>query len=615
MGGRWRAAKNWALNVGCWMLAVFSRRPRKIILLTPLLLAPGLLPAQTPPSVPAGSLMQLQVAQPMVDVTTPVTAEASFDPPVVRPGEKTFYRVTVDATESSIQWPDNFYVPLVIELGPGVRGQIVQNLPGKFRPLTTFVYEARATAAGHFTVPAFNVAAYGKLVTVPAASLDAVAENSISNPPARRIVLETSATNLFLGQPFHVRVLLPASPPNSVEALREVQLNGDGFMTDKTQLRQAVEMVDRDGQKFPAFVMEMTVTPIAAGELSLSAQGFTAGREFSGPISITGQVIIPGGPPKYVLLVSEPVALRVQPLPAEGRLPGFTGAIGKFTHDPPQLSTNRVGVGEAVHVKMAVHGEGNLNRLVPPAPPQVKDWQIIPDPSPDFSFTLIPLTDEATATPAIPFSCFDPASASYVDLTIPPLPIAVVAEGMPVALPAMDESRAAGVPAKLSGLAPAPGKSASSLKPLQLRGWFVGVQLAPAAGFLALWQWDRRRRFFELHPDILRRRQAKRELRREKRRLQKAAAGGDAEKFLRHAVTALRVASAPHYPAQPQALVCADVLAQLEAAALNGRHAEIVRQIFAAADAQFAAKPQTRGDLLALRSGVTDVLVKLEERL
>ena len=61
-------------------------------------------------------------------------------------------------------------------------------------------------------------------------------------------------------------------------------------------------------------------------------------------------------------------------------------------------------------------------------PPRSRDWQIIADHPPATGFTLIPLTDEARETPAIPFSYFDPATAKYVDLTIPPLPVTVVGD-------------------------------------------------------------------------------------------------------------------------------------------------------------------------------------------
>ena len=70
------------------------------------LLSPPLLQAQTPVRLPPGALLQLQVPQPPVDVSSPVTAEAAFDPPVARVGENVFYRVSINAAEASIHWPE-----------------------------------------------------------------------------------------------------------------------------------------------------------------------------------------------------------------------------------------------------------------------------------------------------------------------------------------------------------------------------------------------------------------------------------------------------------------------------------------------------------------------------
>jgi hypothetical protein len=600
-----RARRTWILSARCWAWNVFS----PLALLVPLCLW-----AQVPPQIPPNLQMQLQVQQPTVDVTTPVTATASFDPPVVRVGEKTFYRANVEATESSIQWPEEISAPAELHFGANARGQITQFLGSNFRSLTTFLYEIRPAAAGRFTITNFTVNAFGQTVAVPAASLEVVADHP-GSPPARQLVLECSATNVFSGQPFRARVLLPAGPANEIEALREIQLTGDGLMTDKTTIRQSIEVVNVNGQLRPAFVCELTVTPIAAGPLKFFAQGFTAGREFTGPISIRGQVSLPGGPAKYVLLVSDPLQLNVRPLPVEGELPGFTGAMGRFYHDPPWLAKDRLNVGEPVQLKLVFHGAGELTRFVPPAAPRSRDWQIIADPPPATSFTLIPLTDETTSTPAIPFSYFDPETAKYVDLTIPAIPVTVVGQGLPLSVRADDDGEKNSAPLKLSELAASPGKNVASLKPLQMQLWFVGVQLLPVAGFVALWQWDRRRRFLEAHPEIVRRRQARRDLRREKIQLEQAAVSGDAAAFVQHAANAMSIAVAPHYPANPRALVGGDVLAQLADAGRNGAAGETVKKVFAAADAQFAADKKIEAEWLALEPDVAAVLLQLEEKL
>ena len=578
-----------------------------------LLVGSFLICAQTPVVVPSGSSLQLQIAQPAVDVTTPVTATAGFDPRVVRAGEKTFYRVNVDATESSVAWPDKISTPAELKFDLNARGMITEVQASGFRPLTTFAYEVETTAAGHYVVTNFTVNVSGVAVEIPAASLDVVAGDS-TVPPARQLSLETSATNVFLGQPFRARVLLPLEPGNEFEALQDIQINGDGLMADKTSQRQYKQVANINGQLKTASVYEITVTPIAAGPQKLSAQGFTASREFAAPVVINGQVRMSGGPARYVLLVSDPVEIKVRPLPVESELPGFTGAIGKFFSDPPQLATNRLRVGEPVKLKITFHGEGDLTRFVPALAPRSRDWQIIADPAPATSFTLIPTADDAHETPAIPFSYFDPETGKYVDLTIPPLPVTVTGEGLPVELPAFDDAGKT-APIKLSALAATPGKTVGSLKPLQCRGWLVALQLTPIAGFLALWQWDRRRRYLEAHPEIVRRTRARRALRREKQQLQKAAAAGDAGAFVQRAARAMSIAVAPNFPADPAALVGGDVLAQLDAAARNAQAGETVRKVFAAADAQFAGTPQTPPDVPALRPGVNAVLQSLEEKL
>lgn len=585
------------------------------VLLPLLLFAPFPLRAQTPPRVPPGALQRLQVPQPPVNVSAPVTATASFDPPTARVGAKVFYRVAVNATEPSVRWPAHIPAPAELKINATAHGQVLELQGREFRPATTFLYELVPGATGRLTISNFVVDVYGRPVDIPAAHLEVVPANSPPRPRPRQLALVVSPTNVYVGQPFRVRVMLTASLPNQIEALREVQLNGDGIMADKTAVRQSVEVVHYGGRPRPAFVFQTTATPIATGPLKLSAQGFTAGREFSGPITISGHVTIPGGPPNYVLLISDPVTINVRPLPAQGELPGFTGSIGKFTASQPRLSANRLRVGQPVNLMTAFHGEGDLTRFVPPEAPLSRDWQIIPDNPPGSGFTLIPLTDETRATPAIPFSAFDPASGKYVDLTIPSLPVTVTGESLPVQMTAFDQAGQESVLLKLSGLAPTPGKTAPSLKPPQLRGWLVGAQFVPVLGFLALWQWDRRRRFLEGHPEIVRRRQARRALRREKRRLQNAAAAGNAVAFVRHAADAMKIACAPHFPAHPRALVCGDVLTQLDAADRNNGAGETVRKIFAAADAQFAVSPQTQAGWLALRSDADTVLLKLEEKL
>src|SRR6266550_3203640 len=55
-------------------------------------------------------LISLMASQPRLDITSVVTATAAFDPPVVGPDELSVYRVTFNALEQSIEWPEQLSI-------------------------------------------------------------------------------------------------------------------------------------------------------------------------------------------------------------------------------------------------------------------------------------------------------------------------------------------------------------------------------------------------------------------------------------------------------------------------------------------------------------------------
>jgi hypothetical protein len=386
------------------------------------------------------------------------------------------------------------------------------------------------------------------------------------------------------------------SENRTVQMLSEVKFNGDGFITGKGDVRQQISPVHTpDGRDLTAYIYETSITPFTRGPLKVSAQGFTSGNAFGGgQVEIQGGVTVAGGPPEYRLLESDPVTLHVKPVPTEGRRPGFYGAIGRFTRDQPQLSAAAVTAGEPVKLAVTFRSAAGTIHLAMPPAPDIPDWEAFAAPAPapagnslTFTYTFIPQTSRTAATPGIPFCSFDPDRGEYADLSIPALPIRV----LPGAEPA-GPAGAAGPPVAsekklaLSPLAPAPGRTATTLAPLQERGWFFAVELGPLPGLLVLWLASRRRQFLEQHPDLLRRRQARRALRREWRALRRAAQTMDAPGFATGALRAIRVACAPHFPAEPRALVCADVLQLLSEPERTGESGGVVRRLFRVMDAR-----------------------------
>jgi hypothetical protein len=96
----------------------------------------------------------------------------------------------------------------------------------------------------------------------------------------------------------------------------------------------------------------------------------------------------------------------------------------------------------------------------------------------------------------------------------------------------------------------------------------------------------------------------------------RAAAARDAAGFASRAINALREACAPREAANPQALVCADVLEELATGERQGRHGEVVRRLFIAADAvRFGGPVRDDQELLALKPELERLLDELKARL
>ena len=237
-----------------------------------------------------------------------------------------------------------------------------------------------------------------------------------------------------------------------------------------------------------------------------------------------------------------------------------------------------------------------------------------------FNYTLIPLTEAARATPPIPFSYFDPKAGAYVDLTIPSVPVTVKPGAVPGDLASLLQAGSAEAePEKelvLSGLAASRGRTAASLVPPQQQPWFPLVQLrrpspssGSGAGTAAAVIWKRIRTSSSVDAPAA------------PCAANGASCNGPPGRRMRPAlptaaVNAMRVACAPHYPAEPRALVGSDVLPLLPESERSGRAGEVVRRFFAVTDAaRFGTAASAVADLLPLKPDLERVLQELEQKL
>ena len=132
----------------------------------------------------------------------------------------------------------------------------------------------------------------------------------------------------------------------------------------------------RDARYLVAPLMKKALFPLHPGRLTISPLESEISRvDFFGATLRTER------------LKTEPVTIEVLPLPTAGQPPKFdTSAVGHFTLRA-EVDRDRVNVGEAVTLKLAMSGQGNLRKLAAPALPRLDGWKVY---EPKVSVTLDP---------------------------------------------------------------------------------------------------------------------------------------------------------------------------------------------------------------------------------
>jgi tetratricopeptide (TPR) repeat protein len=144
----------------------------------------------------------------------------------------------------------------------------------------------------------------------------------------------------------------------------------------------------------------------------------------------------PAGAFDRFLIRSEPLRLRVLPLPEEGRPPDFSGLVGAFAV-AAEAEPAAVSVGQALVLRLRVSGhpfprlldlparlaDGPLARLfaLPDTPvrPLAQGTDLV------WSIPVRPLHEGVAAVPALEFPFFDPVSRSYGHARTAPIPLQV----------------------------------------------------------------------------------------------------------------------------------------------------------------------------------------------
>ncbi len=562
----------------------------------------------------------------------PAAVTTQLEPAQIALGQSAQFTITSSGDGNDAVSPPA--VPGLEFVSVGQSSQM-ESINGVTSSTTSETYEVIPQHAGRFTIPSLsrgsqalvlyvqsagatpgNNSGASRLLPAAASGLSA-GPTSLTKDGTAFVRLRLPKRELYVGEivPVDIQVGMRAGLVASINGLPT--LNGDAFMLNKLSSKpeQAQEVID--GQPYSVVTWHSALAVVKPGEFSLSVETpltvrmrTPPQRRARLPQGMIGdsmmddafndsffQDFFGGTTEKEITVASEAEALKVLPLPTEGRPPGFDGAVGKF-EVASELSATQGAAGDPLTLRLKITGAGSFDRVNNAMLGQANGWKTYKatakfEPADnagysgekDFEQAVIPMQPGRQTVPALAFSFFNPDTRRYETKLTAPLSVDVspaAAGGLAAATtPVSSASPTSAIEASRDGLRPdhvVTGATVASLRPLCFQPWFVGTQgalvLCLAGGFFALRRHERRAN----DADGAQRSEASSAIASCLTEMEAASTAGDAARFFQSARIALQHKLAASWHVAPASITIAEIEARL-----NGEGGEI-RRVFSLAD-------------------------------
>lgn len=536
------------------------------------------------------------------------TVTARFQPEIVSVGDVAVYAIVFENLSM------NRLPGVRSPSAPGLRvigttpqqSQRTSIINGRASSEVSLLWQISATREGTITVPGQTVRVNGEIYEVPEATLRVV-------PPDER------SANLFRlewdlpdREQFYVGEAIPAFLKLVVRAdLRAQRPLPDFRIPDDilvTPLDREPEITREqiDGVTYNVVYWSVILTPIRLDTHTIAAAAELVYEDPQNP-RYTNDFFFRSRTPERKFVSTPEIEIVAREVPAEGRLPGYNGAIGRFEISA-ELDSEVVRAGEPITLRTRLSGSGNFDRIAAPVIEETAGWRVYPPRvtfTPDdelgftgtkvFEYILIPGDESIRETPPVPFAAFNSYSREFVDLTIAPRTITVtpapadasVVNYAQVAAPDPSDPATARRNATWRSFRADLGRISPGVRPIIRTPLFWTVNGVLGLCALCFGFVRRRRERLVADETYARRIVGSRSVRHELKRAEEAARSGDAETYFGAAQRTIQEAAGKHFPRsrKPESLTLPEIDAKLEELQVADSHREEVAELFAAADA------------------------------
>lgn len=434
-----------------------------------------------------------------------------------------------------------------VRSNPPQASSFINIINGQRTAQIKFTYELMPTQPGDVVIPAISVNAGGRVFSTQPLTFKVLPQGTADPKQPQQAFLRIAAPKpeVYVGEAFALEVSLYWQNGRDIQT---PQVKAEGFSLSQTpEYNETQVAVGNVG--YHLLVFRYAATPARAGELVLGPAECTMTLLIPLP---QNQVRDPFGffasnvQRRQVRLQSDPLPMRVVPLPTQGSPASFNGAVGQFamtvTAGPTTLS-----VGDPITVKINIAGRGLLDAVNLPEQPDWRDFKVYPATSSVkaenslglegakfFEQVVVPQNHEIKSLPPVRFSFFDPNLKAYRTLTNAPIALTVGHAALTsTPLPPLTNQ---------TDRAPAPVDDIIHIKarmdgvmawqtPLVRQPWFLLLQGIPVAAWAGLVLWRKQRESLANNPKLRRRREVAQRVRDGLRELRQYADNQQAESF------------------------------------------------------------------------------------
>jgi hypothetical protein len=403
-----------------------------------------------------------------------------------------------------------------------------------------------------------------------------------------------------------------------------------GFWVEEVDLgaEPAVDRRTVEGKQYITFpVKQRVLFPTESGKLELP------------PLTISTAFRLTSSDPfdaffarasRPITLRTQPIEIEVKPLPAQGRSPDFTGAVGQFTLNA-KMSPQEVAAGAPVSLLLSISGRGNLRSSVPPELPELKGFRKFEPKTQEkarpgsngveveksWEYVLVPETPGVKEVGPWKFQYFDPEKTQYVTASVGAMSMKVTGEALALGGSGSGTALPRDVTVlreDIRYLKPAPSRLGVSSRPFHESPFFYAALVLPVLWNVALVVYLRRQEKEKTHLHLFRSRRAQRMAR---TRLKKAArlASEASRDFYEEIAAALYRYVADKASLSPSGLTSSSIDRTLADHQIPDEPRREFQDVLGKCEeARFTPGPRSPQEMDSLRLRTEELIVALERR-